>query len=244
MSNPAGWHSHQPDGRQWYWDGEPGAVNLASGVPSEPTIPIPLLEKRHVTASRHVAPSSRRRFGVADAFCWGTLALTALIGAVRSGFSGVAMMLGSFALVVGVIALARGRVGWARLRSRTAGGIVLGASLIFMTVGWAAAPPTKPASVTAVAPVPSPTSVAEPVATATPTLDPVATAPAQEPVSAPHVAAPRLVRPPPAPEPSPAPAPVAPGNGATALCNDGTLSFKAHRQGACASHGGVEVFYK
>ena len=35
-----------------------------------------------------------------------------------------------------------------------------------------------------------------------------------------------------------------PGNGATALCNDGTYSFAAHHQGACSRHGGVKVFYK
>jgi hypothetical protein len=51
----------------------------------------------------------------------------------------------------------------------------------------------------------------------------------------------------PAPQPPPAPAPaqpVAPGGGATALCNDGTLSYAAHHQGACSHHGGVAVFYK
>jgi Protein of unknown function (DUF3761) len=46
------------------------------------------------------------------------------------------------------------------------------------------------------------------------------------------------------PVPAPAPAPVQPGNGATALCNDGTYSFAAHHQGACSGHGGVKVFYK
>lgn len=39
-------------------------------------------------------------------------------------------------------------------------------------------------------------------------------------------------------------APVAQGNGATALCNDGTYSYAAHHQGACSHHGGVSVFYK
>jgi hypothetical protein len=48
----------------------------------------------------------------------------------------------------------------------------------------------------------------------------------------------------PVPAPAPAPAPVVPGNGATALCNDGTYSFAAHHQGACSHHGGVKVFYK
>ena len=48
----------------------------------------------------------------------------------------------------------------------------------------------------------------------------------------------------PAPAPAPAPANPVPGGGATAKCNDGTLSFAAHHQGACSSHGGVSVFYK
>ncbi len=38
--------------------------------------------------------------------------------------------------------------------------------------------------------------------------------------------------------------PSLPGNGATALCNDGTYSYAAHHQGACSHHGGVAVFYK
>jgi len=44
--------------------------------------------------------------------------------------------------------------------------------------------------------------------------------------------------------PAASPTPVAPGNGATALCNDGTYSYAAHHQGACSHHGGVKVFYK
>ncbi len=34
------------------------------------------------------------------------------------------------------------------------------------------------------------------------------------------------------------------GNGATALCNDGTYSYAASHRGACSHHGGVSVFYK
>ena len=37
---------------------------------------------------------------------------------------------------------------------------------------------------------------------------------------------------------------VAPGGGATALCQDGTYSYAAHHQGACSHHGGVAEFYK
>jgi hypothetical protein len=46
-----------------------------------------------------------------------------------------------------------------------------------------------------------------------------------------------------APAPAPAPAPDN-GGGATALCNDGTLSYAAHHQGACSHHGGVAKFYR
>ncbi|HZW45310.1 MAG TPA: DUF3761 domain-containing protein [Dermatophilaceae bacterium] len=205
----------------------------------ETTIALPMLKKRH--ASRHAAPASGRRFGTADVFGWGGVTLAGVIGAMSSGFSGAAMMLGFFVLVVGVIALARGRVGWARLGSRAAGGVALAASMIIMTVGALAPPPTTSASVTTVTPAAasSPTTSAPGlVATATPTPEPVATATAQGSSSPPTVAAPPVV------QPAPAPATVAPGNGATALCNDGTLSFKAHNRGTCASHGGVKVFYK
>ncbi|MGR3935115.1 DUF3761 domain-containing protein [Streptomyces sp. Rer75] len=28
------------------------------------------------------------------------------------------------------------------------------------------------------------------------------------------------------------------------MCEDGTLSYAAHHQGACSHHGGVAVFYR
>lgn len=46
-----------------------------------------------------------------------------------------------------------------------------------------------------------------------------------------------------APAPTSRPTPVSPGNGATALCDDGTYSYAAHHQGACSHHGGVREFY-
>jgi hypothetical protein len=39
-------------------------------------------------------------------------------------------------------------------------------------------------------------------------------------------------------------APTTPGNGATAMCVDGSYSYAAHHQGACSHHGGVAQFYK
>lgn len=38
-------------------------------------------------------------------------------------------------------------------------------------------------------------------------------------------------------------APAAPGGGATAQCNDGTLSYSQHHQGTCSHHGGVAIWY-
>lgn len=212
------------------------AEHFTSGVPEETTIALTMLKKRH--ASKHAAPAIGRRFDATAAFGWGGLTFAGVIGAIRSGFSGATMTLGFFALVVGVIALARGRVGWAGLRSRTAGGVVLAASMIIMTIGALAPPPTTSASVAAVTPASTTTSVPGPVAKPTPTLETVATPTAPGPSSPPTAAAPPVV------QPATAPATVAPGNGATALCNDGTLSFKTHNRGTCASHGGVKVFYK
>jgi hypothetical protein len=37
---------------------------------------------------------------------------------------------------------------------------------------------------------------------------------------------------------------VAPGGGATAKCNDGTLSYSQHHQGTCSHHHGVAIWYK
>jgi Protein of unknown function (DUF3761) len=53
----------------------------------------------------------------------------------------------------------------------------------------------------------------------------------------------------PAPSPSAPTAPPtdqgqAPGNGATAVCRDGSYSFAANHSGACSRHGGVAQFYK
>jgi len=44
--------------------------------------------------------------------------------------------------------------------------------------------------------------------------------------------------------PAPAPAQTDNTNGATALCNDGSLSYSATHSGTCSHHGGVAVWYK
>jgi hypothetical protein len=82
-------------------------------------------------------------------------------------------------------------------------------------------PPTTPP-----APKPSPTLTARP-ATHRPTVAPTHR-PSPRPIVTTHHTEP----------------PVDDHGGATALCNDGTLSYSAHHQGTCSHHHGVAVFYK
>ena len=134
---PAGWYP-QADGQQRYWNGESWTEHVAPGVLTQPV---------SGSSSKPTALAApRSRFGTAAAFGWGGLALTALIGALSSGLSGAAILAGLFALVLGVIALARGRVGWARLGNRAAGGAVIGTALALLTIGAVAAPPAAPSS--------------------------------------------------------------------------------------------------
>jgi hypothetical protein len=66
-----------------------------------------------------------------------------------------------------------------------------------------------------------------------PTRSPARTSPATVPPTthAPHSAA-------------PAPTTIDDHGGATAQCNDGTLSFSAHHQGTCSHHGGVAIWFR
>ena len=151
MSTPAGWYP-QPDGQQRYWDGELWTEHFAPGVQAE-TSALPLLKTKQGFVFRGRSLSRAASFG------WGGLALAVLLGAMSSGFSGAAIMAGVFALVVGVIALARGRVGWARLRNRAAGGVAIGAAMVFLTVGALAAPAdTSPNTESAMTSSDSPTT--------------------------------------------------------------------------------------
>ncbi|WP_082593064.1 DUF2510 domain-containing protein [Phycicoccus sp. Soil803] len=136
-NTPAGWYP-QADGQQRYWNGVSWTEHVAPGVLTQP------VSGSSSKPTQVAAP--RSRFGKAAAFGWGGLALTALIGALSSGFSGAAILAGLFALVLGLIALARGRVGWARLRNRAAGGVVIGVALALLTIGAVAAPPAAPSS--------------------------------------------------------------------------------------------------
>ncbi|MFF7157169.1 DUF3761 domain-containing protein [Streptomyces sp. NPDC008139] len=93
-------------------------------------------------------------------------------------------------------------------------------------------------------PAPSPT----PTVTRTPAPSPTAThkaTPKPRPTTVTHKPTPK-----PKPKPKPKPTvgytepPVNDHDGATALCNDGTLSYSQHHRGTCSHHHGVAVWYK
>ena len=121
---------------------------------------------------------------------WGGLCLTALLGAASSGVSGLFSLAGVYVFVVAVVALVRGRVPWARLRSRAAGGAALGVAIALAVVGGATADPqdpppaVTPSSIaspapTSAAPSPSSTVTPSPTPTPTPSTTKTATRPAK-----------------------------------------------------------------
>jgi hypothetical protein len=123
--------------------------------------------------------SARAGWHPASLIGWGGLGLTALLGAATSGVSGLFSLAGFYVFVVAVVALVRGRVPWARLRTRAAGGAALGVAIALAVVGGATAAPQDPppaATASSVAPDPSatpaPTATPEPTVPATPSPTP------------------------------------------------------------------------
>ncbi|GAB3398664.1 hypothetical protein GCM10027568_36000 [Humibacter soli] len=102
------------------------------------------------------------------------------------------------------------------------------------SVVTAPVPPTATPSPTSAPPAPKPVD---------PAPAPAAPAPAAPAPAAPAPAAPAPAAPAPAAPAPAAPAPADPGNAATALCNDGSLSFSQHASGTCSHHGGVQIWY-
>jgi endonuclease YncB( thermonuclease family) len=153
MNAPAGWYPTD-HGNLRYWDGVQWTehvapfstpVSSALATDSRPARPVP------ATA----APSAA---GVATWAGWGGLVVFALLGATSTGVSGVFIMAAIYVLVVALLALVRGRVTWARLRGRAAGGVALGAAMGLFILGGATADPP-----------PSTTTAATPARPATPT---------------------------------------------------------------------------
>ncbi len=171
MSAPAGWYP-TPDGNRRYWDGAQWTPHIAPPVMGQP----PALAVDH--------PNRPARTGVVSWFGWGGLCLVALLGAATSGVSGFFVLSGTYVLVVALIALVRGRVAWAHLRTRAAGAAALGAAVVLTVVGGATASPPAPV---AAQPTPAPTTASTsptPTATQTPTPTPSATKVALTPATA------------------------------------------------------------
>ncbi len=143
-------------------------------------------------------------------------------GSTLSTFLGLVALIG---LVIGVIALIRGHLQWARISSRKTAGIVTAGALGLALVSGAIAPdkdapvsdtssPTTSVTATTTArpttttTTPSPTTTLPPTTTTltpTTTVAPPPPAPVVDPST--EVAVAPLIAPPPAPEPAPAPAP-------------------------------------
>ena len=150
MNASAGWYP-TPEGRLRYWDGRHWTEHFAptyglqqtARAPSSPSAPRPV---------------GRAPRGVAWWFGWGGLLVLALLGMASSGVSGLFILSGIYVLVVGVVALFRGQVTWARIRTRAAAGIVTGGAIVLTMVGGATATPTPSASspTTSDSPSPSP----------------------------------------------------------------------------------------
>ena len=137
MNAPAGWYPTDHSNLR-YWDG----VQWTEHVALANTPGASALETNSRPAVRVSPTAGPSAAGVATWAGWGGLFLVALLGAGATGVSGVFIMTALYVLVVAVLALVRGRVAWARLRGRAAGGFALGGAVMLFIVGAATADPT------------------------------------------------------------------------------------------------------
>ncbi len=163
MNPPPGWYS-TPDGSMRYWDGSQWTEPLVSLAPGGG--PGQVDRPGSPGGPGGVPPTTQGGRPLAW-FGWGGLLLMATLGAAISGLSALAMLTGMYVLVVGVVALIRGRVQWARIHSRRAGGVVIAAAIALLAVGGQTAPPTTGD------PSPLAASHLPPPVTASPTPPPV-----------------------------------------------------------------------
>jgi hypothetical protein len=96
---------------------------------------------------RGTAVETVHRTSTASLWGWGGLAVSGLLG-LTSGVGGALLFAGLFVLVVAVVALARGRVRWAHLATRSSGAAALVAAIAAVSIGAA----VSPAAPTAVPP--------------------------------------------------------------------------------------------
>ncbi len=171
MGAPAGWYP-TPEGTLRYWDG----IGWTRHVAHDPTRQAVVDPARPaaVSGDSAAAPGQASRVAMVSWLGWGGLGLVAVVGAAGSGVSGFFTLGGTYLFVVALIALVRGRVGWAHLRTRGAGALALGAAVALTLVGGATA--SLPDQTPAAAPTSSSASSSTPTPTAsrsaTPTRSP------------------------------------------------------------------------
>lgn len=164
VSAPAGWYP-TPQGNLRYWDGTRWTRHVAPSA-ARP-VSAPAAGPHPASDGSGPERGAAGRGGSASWFGWGGLCLVALLGASSSGVSGLFSLCGTYLLAVAVVALIRGRVGWAHLRTRAAGAAALGTAVALTLVGGATASP--PDQTPGARPSSSPTTTASRPATATPT---------------------------------------------------------------------------
>ena len=125
MSAPVGWYP-QADGQLRHWDGELWTEHFAPGVPPVTT-----------AAVGRTGPKASL---VAWLVALALLLLFTVAAGATSGVGGVLVILGLAALIVGVLATARGRSPLLRLASRRAGLIMAASGLAVTMVGGAISP--------------------------------------------------------------------------------------------------------
>lgn len=140
MSAPAGWYPTS-DGQLRYWDGAQWTRHLAPSPAGQQS------DDYSQPADRiHALAPNRGRLVDVGPSTWcgfGGLGIVALLGAVSAGVGGLFSLSGVYVLLVAVIALIRGQVRWAGLRSRAAGSVALGVALVLAAVGGATADPPQ-----------------------------------------------------------------------------------------------------
>ena len=212
MNAPAGWYP-TPEGKLRYWDGVQWTGHFAPPPPTRPSVGSVSPYTPAANVARADTGSSRG--SLASWFGWGGLVLVAPLGAASSGVSGLLAMTGVYVLVVAVVALFRGHVDWARLRSRAAAGAALAAALVLTTVAGATAGPT-----------PQTPTAAPATRSAAPTAAPSSTQPSATSTPTPSVTPTPTATPTPTPSPSPTAPAVPTAAKGTALAAVATLTVK------------------
>lgn len=155
------------DGQQWTPYTDPAViVSSAAAGPQDTTAEWSPLIAASTPSRTGYLPRPLQGLG------WGGLVATLALGLASSGVSGGLTLVGLFGLVVAMVVLIRGSVGWARLHGRRAGIATMAVALLAMFTGGAIAAPPSPGSGTAVAPTSASTTtsttMAGPVETTAP----------------------------------------------------------------------------